>query len=363
MLPKERVHRALKKLPVDRVPIFMWFHPDTAKWLSQMLEIPASRVDDAMKNDIKMTWANNNWYMEGIVHENDGEGHSDPWGISWEKLGPYNQISHYPIKDASKEDVLAYKFPYDKQDMLLELMRPVAAASETHFIGCDVSPCIFEMYCRLRGMEGAMLDMAADEALSKEMLKRCADFALALAEKACERYPLDWLWSGDDVASQQALMMHPDTWREQIKPHLARILDVGKKHHYWTAYHSCGAIRPIIPDLIEIGLNVLNPIQCTAVDMDPLSLKAEFGEHLAFMGGVDNQYLLPQGTPQEVRQATERLIDGMTADGGDFILAASHTIPPETPVENIFAMYDVAGITREEIFDSAAAIRKSLSQP
>jgi uroporphyrinogen decarboxylase len=91
--------------------------------------------------------------------------------------------------------------------------------------------------------------------------------------------------------------------------------------------------------------------------MDALELKREFGSKLSFMGGVDTQDLLPNGTADEVRRATRRLIDGMTADGGGFILAASHTIPPETPMENIFAMYAEAGLSREAIFDRAAAAR------
>ena len=122
------------------------------------------------------------------------------------------------------------------------------------------------------------------------------------------------------------------------------------------AYHCCGALRPIIPDLIEIGVGVLNPIQYGCPGMDAASLKAEFGRDLAFMGGVDTQGVLPHGSVDEVRRATEELIETLGAGGG-YILAASHTVPPETPDENIFAMYEVAGISREEIFDRAAAIR------
>ena len=130
----------------------------------------------------------------------------------------------------------------------------------------------------------------------------------------------------------------------------------------WVANHCCGALRPIIPDLIEIGLDVLNPIQAGCAGMDALELKRDFGASLAFMGGVDTQELLPFGTAVQVRTATERLIEGMTAPvggrgAGGFILAASHTIPPETPDENIFALYAAAGISREEIFSRAAEIR------
>jgi uroporphyrinogen decarboxylase len=92
--------------------------------------------------------------------------------------------------------------------------------------------------------------------------------------------------------------------------------------------------------------------------MDALELKRDFGAHISFMGGVDTQYLLPRGTAAEVARATAQLIEGMTSDGGGFILAASHTIPPETPDDNIFAMYAEAGIPREQIFDRAAGIRR-----
>ena len=184
---------------------------------------------------------------------------------------------------------------------------------------------------------------------------------LELSQAALERYELDWLWTGDDVSSQFSMLMSPATWRALIKPHLARITAVGKARGLWVAYHCCGALRPIIPDLIEIGIDVLNPVQCNCPGMDPLELKAEFGKQLAFMGGVDTQGLLPTGTVDDVRRATARLIEGMTRDGGGYILAASHTVPPETPDENIFAMYQEAGISREEIFDRAARIRREIA--
>ena len=141
------------------------------------------------------------------------------------------------------------------------------------------------------------------------------------------------------------------------QPHLQRAFDVGRSRGIAVAYHCCGALSPIIPDLIEMGLDVLNPIQCNCPGMEALRLKRDFGSELAFMGGVDTQSLLPSGTAHEVRAATRALIDGMTADGGGYILAASHTIPPETPLDNIFAMYEEAGITREQAFDRAADIR------
>lgn len=362
MKNRERVHAALRREPTDRVPIFMWFHPETRSILSERFEIPAEHVDEVLGNDVRMTWVNNNYAMEGIVHERDGESHVDDWGIKWVKEGPYNQIAHFPLANATYEEMWAYQFPTDRIEFLLSRMEPVAASAEEYFIGCDVSPNVFEMYWRLRGLEAAMYDMAAEPELADKMLQRCGDFAIMLSELACERFPLDWLWAGDDVASQRSMLMSPQTWRRLVKPHLSRCFDVGKKHGLWIAYHCCGSLRPIIPDLVEMGLDVLNPIQCNCPGMDALELKREFGADLSFMGGIDTQELLPTGTVDEVRRETRRIIEGMTSDGGGYILAASHTIPPETPLDNILAMYDEAGISRQEIFDKAATVRRALSE-
>jgi uroporphyrinogen decarboxylase len=362
MTPKQRVLAALRREPTDRIPIFMWFHPGTRQLLARLFDIPPSDLDVVLGNDIRMTWVNNNYCMEGIVHEHDGQGHIDPWGIKWVKEGPYNQIAHFPLSDASPQELRDYRFPRHFQEELLSKMEPLVPLAAEYFIGCDVSPNVFEMYWRLRGMDQALIDMAADPDLAYEMLGRCGRFATELAEAACQRFPLDWLWTGDDVASQRSLMMSPTTWRALVRPHLQQAFDVGKAHGLPIAYHCCGALRPIIPDLVEMGLDVLNPVQCNCAGMEAAELKREFGSRLTFMGGVDTQGLLPHASADQVRRATRELIDAMTSDGGGYILAASHTIPPETPVDNIFAMYQEAGITREEAFDRAAQIRGELAK-
>lgn len=335
----------------------MWFHPSTAQRLARLLEITPEHVAEAMGNDICQTWVNNNYAMEGIVHEHEGEGHEDIWGIRWSKQGEFNQVSHFPLETAAPEEVLSYRFPYEHTEMLLERMLPVMARRDDFYIGVDVSPCVFEMYWRLRGMEPALMDMAFRPELADAMLARCGDFAVMLSEKACDRFAVDWLWTGDDVAGQQGMIMSPAMWRALIKPHLERVVDVGRRRGLPVAYHCCGALRAIIPDLIEMGIGILNPVQCNCPGMNPLELKREFGQALTFMGGVDTQGVLPTGSADAVRHATARLLEGMTADGGGYILAASHTIPPETPDDNIFAMYEVAGVSRAEIFDRAADIR------
>ena len=359
MTSKERVYAALRREPVDRVPIFMWYHPQTTRRLGRLLEIPAGRVSLAMGDDIRQAWVNNNHAMEGIVHERDGESHVDDWDIEWTRIDGFNQISRYPLADASDEQVLQYRLPFDRVGPLVGLMKPVMELADDYFVGCDVSPCVFEMYWRLRGMERTLTEIVLKPELTLEMLRRCTEFSIALSEEACRRFDLDWLWLGDDAGGQCSMLMSPDMWRGMVKPLLKRNADVAREHGICLAFHSCGTIRPIIPDLIEIGVNVLNPIQCNCPGMDPLELKKEFGGELAFMGGVDTQGVLPNGTADQVRKATAELLEGMTADGGGYVFAASHAVPPETPDENIFAMYAEAGISREEIFDRAAQLRRA----
>ena len=214
------MHAALERKPVDRVPVFMWFHPETSVRLGKLLEIPVNKVDAAMGNDACQTWVNNNYAMEGIVHECDGESHTDYWGIHWVKDGAFNQIARFPLdSEADAETVLGYRFPYQHQEELLRQMEPVARNAGERFLGCDISPCCFEMYWRLRGMENALMDFVGETELASEMVGRCADFAIRLGEAACERFALDWLWTGDDVASQIGMMMGTETWWKIVRPH------------------------------------------------------------------------------------------------------------------------------------------------
>ena len=358
MNSKQRVYAALKKQPVDRVPIFMWYHPQTAKRLANILEIQVSHLGEALGDDILMTWVNNNYAMEGIVHDKDGESHFDEWGIEWTRIDGFNQITHYPLANATSDEMLNYKFPNEKIDSLIKRMEPLDKKKNDYFIGCDASPSAFELYWRLRGMEKTMIDIVEEPKLAETMIRHCTKFSLRLSEAACDRFDFDWLWAGDDIGGQSGMMLSPQTWRMLIKPNLKQLFDVAKSYGIYAAFHSCGAVRPIIGDLVEMGLDVLNPIQCNCAGMDPFELKREFGKELAFMGGVDTQYLLPNGTADQVYKETLQLIQGMTSDGGGYILAASHTVPPETPDENIFAMYEAAGLGKEEIFDRAAQIRK-----
>ena len=172
---KQRVYAALRRQPADRIPIFMWFQPGTRRLLAEAFEVPPPCVDDVLGNDVRMTWVNNNYCMEGIVHQHDGQSHVDPWGIQWVKAGalqPDRPISPWPAP--RRTNCWRYRFPGECQE---ELLAQHAAAAgrrgDEYFIGCDVSPYVFEMYWRLRGLDQAVIEMAAEPELACEMLGRC----------------------------------------------------------------------------------------------------------------------------------------------------------------------------------------------
>jgi uroporphyrinogen decarboxylase len=170
---------------------------------------------------------------------------------------------------------------------------------------------------------------------------------------------IDLVMMGEDLGTQQATFMAPEKYREFCRPYHARWTAAARRAapRAKIVLHTCGAVRPIIPDFIEIGVDVLNPVQPLATGMAPAGLKRDFGDALSFLGGLDIQELLPHGTPAQVRDGVRALIDAL-GPGGGFILAPSHQFQPDVPPENIVAMYDTAreygtyplapGVTREE---------------
>ena len=133
MTSKQRVYNALKKQPIDRVPIFMWFHPQTSKLLAELLEIPSQYIPLAMGDDVRQTWVGNNYAMEGIVHSDQGDTHTDLWGVEWAKEGDFNQIKRFPLSNATKEEILNYSFPLDSTNELTNLMEPIVKDSKEYF--------------------------------------------------------------------------------------------------------------------------------------------------------------------------------------------------------------------------------------
>lgn len=153
---------------------------------------------------------------------------------------------------------------------------------------------------------------------------------------------IDMTQLGDDLAMQTGPFFHPDMYKKSIFPYQKRYVDAIKAHTRAKIFHHvCGSAYKLLPGLIECGVQVLNPVQVSAADMEPARLKKEFGKDLVFHGGIDVQKVLPFGEPQTVKDEVKRIIDTL-APGGGFILAPSHNLQDDIPVENIIAMYEAA---------------------
>ena len=191
----------------------------------------------------------------------------------------------------------------------------------------------------MRGMENILLGVALNRKFVEELLQGITDYILEMMRILFERFSFDCIALSDDYGSQKAMLMSPDDWRKFIRPRLKQIYSYAKEHGRMVFHHSCGNIYPIIGNMIDIGLDILHPIQPEA--MDVLKLKKDFGLDLTFCGGIPTQDLLPNGTPQQVRDEVKKLKEKMGAGGG-YILEPGITLQADVPLENLTAMIDEA---------------------
>jgi uroporphyrinogen decarboxylase len=195
----------------------------------------------------------------------------------------------------------------------------------------------FEMSWTIRGMEDWLMDLY--ECPDKVHLweQALADYQCALVERFAEA-GVDGIWTTDDLGTQSRLMMRPAHFREFLKPRYRQVIEAGHSHgmHFWL--HSCGNITEIMPDFVEIGLDVIHPIQPHAMDAE--AIVKEFGGQIGMIGAIDVQYLLPSGTPDEVREGIRRRLDTFYRQDGGTFLGVANSIMPETPYENFEAYVD-----------------------
>jgi uroporphyrinogen decarboxylase len=195
----------------------------------------------------------------------------------------------------------------------------------------------------MRGYAAALEDLLAAPDFVQAFLERYADFWTCMTERALDTVGdlVDLTMFGDDLGTQQGPVMSPALYRRLIKPTHARMVQAIKKFGKPVLLHSCGSVAAFIPDLVEIGIDALHPVQVTARDMDTARLKKEFGRDITFWGGIDTHRVLPRGTTAEVREEVRKRIADL-APGGGYVLGAVHNIQAEVPVENILAMVEAA---------------------
>ena len=202
---------------------------------------------------------------------------------------------------------------------------------------------LFEMHQRVRGMTNAMMDPLIFQSNSDKLIGKLADLKIEFWDAALDELGdvVDIVGEGDDYGTQQSQLIGPDQFRDFYKPHFTRVLNFIKEKapNVKLLFHSCGNVRPIIPDLIEMGAELLNPVHVNATGMEPVQLKRDFGKDIVFWGGgVDTQHILPNGTTRDVADDVKRNIEAL-APGGGFVFSAVHNIQAEVPAENIMEMW------------------------
>lgn len=357
MTHRERVIAALNHEEPDRCPMQASFTPEFADRLRAGLRAKghelhnapgapnAYETERALGLDLLLTSVG---WQTGF-HKQEGT-YVDEWGVTWKSVpyttrfgsGYYTETVGHPLAGSSA--LRSYKAPDPhRPELYEEARRLIRDFKHEYWIVGVTKTTIFETAWALRGLEQLMMDFVEDPGLADAILEIPYRYHLAAAEELV-RMGVDMIWIGDDVGTQNTMMISPAHWRRYLKPRMAHLIATLKaiNPHLKVAYHSDGCIYPIIPELIEIGLDVLNPIQ--PASMDPLRLKREYGDRLCFWGSVDEQRTLPFGTPEDVRNEVLTRLRTIGRNGG-LILGPTHNVQMDTPLENFWAMVDTSANT------------------
>lgn len=352
MKPKERILAVLDRRPVDRIPVDLWHTPEIGAALRAHFGVDDDlAMYDALGLD-KIVWA----FVDYASKPNERagsqvgaatSGQRTMWGVPLKHVqagvGHYEEFAGAPMAGyetpASVDDYPYWPHPdrflYDQAEALAR-----RAAQRFAVIGPWVS--CFEIYCQLRGLETALCDLVTNPDLVEAVLDRVEAIQTEMMKRFFERAAdcIDLVFVSDDIAGQTGLLMSPEMWHRHLKPRVTRWCKLIHSYGLRVFYHTDGAAEALVGPLIDCGIDVLNPVQHACPGMDLTHLKNAYGEQVVFHGGIDNQSVLPFGTPDHVREETHRCMEILGAGGEGFICCSCHNVQAGTPLENIFAMVE-----------------------
>jgi len=345
MNSRERMLAAIHRERLDRIPTDIWATGETWEMLGQHFGAEAD-IGQALHID-GIAGVGAEYAGPPLPDAPPGES-VDFWGIRTRPVdygaGVYYEQSFNPLASARTiDDLEQYRWPTADWFDYSHLRAAAQAARERQAVKCGYM-AIFFYHNLLRGLQRSLMDPLDDAQFTHHLLTRLSDFLyqhhLRMFE-TCDGL-LDITEVTDDYGSQTGPLISLTTFREFYRPHMERFIGLARAFGVKVFHHDDGAIRPLLPDLIEMGIDVLNPVQSTCPGMEMEGLKRDFGHAICFHGGIDNQQVLPFGTPDEVRGAVRGAIDALASDGTGYVLAPCHNLQAITPVENIVAMYDEA---------------------
>lgn len=346
MNSRERVAAALRHEQGDRVPLQLWMTPEISQALQEHFKA-GSKADVLDAMDIDVRWLLVDYVGPELKVHEDGTRENE-FSVRTRtvinEFGSYEEAVFNPLAEAeTPADVANYRWPDPDWWDYSSIQREIETADriEPRWLGIGYAS-LFERAWGLTGFEKLLLDMATNPPFVEAILDQLLDFYIEQTSRILQASGdrIDMIYIADDVGSQNGLLMSPGMFRQFVKSRWKTFIDTIKGRfgeHLKFHYHSCGAVSKLVPDLIEMGIDILNPIQPLAVDMEPESLKERFGDKTSFSGGLDIQELLPRGTAQEVRTEAKRLVSILGKDGG-YIAGPAHAVQPDTPIENVLTM-------------------------
>ncbi len=344
MTSRERVFTALAHKQPDRCPVDYWGTPETNRKMMDYFGVDSmDGLLDRLEVDVQTVYPR---MFHTPKKEADGtfiNAHGARVREVSNRFSTYTEIIESPLAKAETvEEIEEFKLwgspdQYD-WDSFVGTLEPLA---EKRVLRLETSG-IFEMAVSLRGYQQLMMDCILNPEIVQAIMSHLADFirdyVKAAMDKGVGKY-VDIIYTYDDIATQNSLMISHDMLEEFVYPYHRRNNAFIHSFRKLDMYHSCGAVYPEIPSLIALPIDILNPLQPLAKGMDLAKIKAEFGDQVSFHGAIDIQKLLPHGTPEQVRGTVRDTIRLLGKDGG-YIMASAHYIQNDTPVENILAMYD-----------------------
>jgi uroporphyrinogen decarboxylase len=354
MNPRQRIMATLNRQPVDRLPVDLWHTPEIAVALRKHFGVQDDFATWQALGLDKIVWDFMDYKTDGGERAGaqsgagaESGGDRTMWGVPLRQIqageAHYAEFGAAPLSGYDDPASLgAYpwwprvdRFDYDGAVALAE-----RASRDYAVIGPWVS--LFEIYCQLRGLEQSMMDLGESPELVDAILDRVEDIQTEMMKRLFARAHghLDLVFVSDDIAGQTSLLMSPRMWHRHLEPRLKRWCELIHAHGLRVFYHTDGAARPLLKSIIDCGVDVLNPIQHACPGMDLAELKKEFGSKVIFHGAVDNQSILPRGTPEQVRAEVRDCLRTLGAGGEGFICCSCHNVQAGTPLENIFAMVE-----------------------
>jgi len=330
MTPRERVYRAARFKETDIVPYHVSFTAGAHRNLARYYSDPT--FEDTIGNHLAML-------SHGRVApwtEIRPEYFQDEWGVVWNRTVD-KDIGCVDNQVLPEPTLRGFEPPDPDLSGLQALYPSFVDGNQAKFRVSSLGFSLFERAWTLRGFEQLLLDMLESPTFVHELLGQITEHNLAQIAIALS-YDIDCVRFGDDWGSQAGLIMGPALWREFIKPRIARMYQRVREGGRFVMIHCCGDVKEILPDLVEVGVNIFNPFQPEVMDI--FETKRRYRGQLSFFGGISVQRLLPLGTPDEVRRETQHLLEAL-GQGGGYIASPSHDVPVDVPPENMAVMIDV----------------------